>query len=238
MQKSVWREGTVDPAAVINKEPAALARKIAQFAEQVVPNEGAIRGLGDQLLSRHAMLRGLKPVVSAEEIVESFFRCHVIDYLQRQFGVAASNMPRCLNSSHRATRRTCAVPAAHTHDSIQDSEWESGWLDLQRYPGVNIRTGLSERAKHADLYVVAQNKLISFEFKYAAQQGLGRIAECAAQVNRYIGAGHAASILVVYSRDHESHKAALVQLRGLLGEGVQLVCTTGPAIPVRRRGDG
>jgi len=238
MQKSVSREVTADPAAVVNKEPAALAREIARLAEQVVPTAGAIRGLGDQLLSRHATLRGLKPVVSAEEIVESFFRCHVIDYLQRQVGVVASDLVRCLNSSHRATRRTCAVPGAHTHDSIQDSEWESGWLDLQRFPGVNIRTGPSDRAKHADLYVLAQKRVISFEFKYVAQQGLGRIVECATQANGYIGAGHAASILVVYSQDHERDKAAVAQLRGLLSEGVQLVCATGPAIPVRRPNDG
>jgi hypothetical protein len=85
--------------------------------------------------------------------------------------------------------------------------------------------------------LVVQNTIISFEFKYVGQQGLDH-AECAAQVNRYIAAGHAASILVVYSSAHESHKAALVRLRGLLGDQIQLACATGPSISVRNRGDG
>ena len=194
MQESLRR-----PTVLIDRKPAEFASEIARFVEQAVPTLNVIRRLGDQLLGRHAMLRGLKPIVSGEEIVESFFRCHVIDYVQRQFGIAASNVPRCVNSSHRATRRTCSAPAAHSHDSIDDSAWQSGWEDLQqRHPEVNIRASRSDRAKHADLYLVVQNTIVSFEFKYVGRNGLDH-AECAAQVERYIAAGHAASILVVYS---------------------------------------
>jgi len=228
MQKSLPRS-----TALISKEPAVFAREIAHFVEQTVPTLGDIRSLGDQLLVRHAVLRGLKPVVSEEEIVESFFRCQVIDYVQRQFGIAASDAPRCVSASHRATRLTCSAPAAHSHHSVLDSEWQSGWVDLQRrHPEVNIRATPSARARHADLHIVVQNTIVSFEFKHVGQSGLNP-TECAAQANRYIAAGHAASILVVYSNAHAGHKAALERLRGLLVDEIQLACSTGPAISPR-----
>lgn len=234
-----WSFFVPPSAMLVDKEPAVLVPEFVRFIEHTVPSADAVRVLGDQLLSRHTALRGLKPIVSAEEIVESFFRCHVIDYLQQEFGIVAGDVPRCINSSHRATRRVCALPAAHSHAAIQDSEWQSGWLELQQlYPKVNIRTARSERAKRADLYVLARNEIISFEFKHVGQQGFGQIPGCAAQVSRYIAAGHAAAILVVYSSDHQGHTAALARLRGLLGDGVQLACATGPAISVRKPGDG
>jgi hypothetical protein len=74
MQNSLPRS-----TAFIDKEPAVFAREIARFVEQTVPTRGDIRGLGDQLLDRHAVLRGLEPIVSADEIVESFFRCHLFN---------------------------------------------------------------------------------------------------------------------------------------------------------------
>jgi hypothetical protein len=119
---------------------------------------------------------------------------------------------------------------------------ELAWYFLRRFePALEIgeaRRWFANSAKHADLYVLAQNKIISFEFKYVGSQGLARVDECATQGNRYIDAGHAASIFVIYSSAHESHKAARATLRARLSSGIRLVSATGPIIPVRRRGDG
>lgn len=224
-----------EPSISIDTQPTVLAAEIAKVIEAATPSGDDISAIQRQLLSRHAEL-GLRPKVSSEEVVESFFRCVVIDHLQQRFKLEINRIPNCVNSSHTAARRVCAARWRHCHDSIADPEWRAAWLGLQeRYPEVNIRVPDRRSPKRADLYLVARDKIVSLEFKYIGPHRLGDVNGCAVQMRHY-AENHAATLLVVYSGSNDEIEGrALARLRGLLDRGVRVACVYGPSIlPVSR----
>ena len=101
----------------IDEKPEVLAVGIRELLTSTKPTASDIRELRRQLLSRHADLH-LKPTVSSEEVVESFFRCCLVQHLQQRFELHNDSIPGCINSSHRATRRVCAARNGHRHQDI------------------------------------------------------------------------------------------------------------------------
>src|SRR5205807_1102018 len=127
----------------------------------------------------------LQPVVSAEEVVESFFRCLIADHLTRRFSLEVSALPGCMNASHRAARGVCVVRKRHRHLSVPDVDWAAAWLGMQSaYPAVNVRVP-GRSPKRADLYVVAKRQIVSLEFKYVGGTGLRGVESCIAQMRRH-----------------------------------------------------
>jgi hypothetical protein len=215
----------------INEVPEVLGAGIGSELETIKPTAAAILDLQRQLLSRHGDL-GLKPKISSEEVVESFFRCCMVHYLQQRFDLHSDAIPTCINSSHKATRRVCAARRRHRHQGISDDAWAAGWLSLQTHPGVNIRVSESRSAQRADLFIVTRNTIVSFEFKYIGAAGLRDAAACARQVLLH-AANHKLAFLVLYSgASGDVLDNALIDLRQRVGRNIRLVGVCGPAIPV------
>jgi hypothetical protein len=217
----------------IDEEPEVLGDRIGALLSSTEPAAADILELQRQLLSRHADL-ALKPTVSAEEVVESFFRCCLVHHLQQRFELHPDSIPGCINSSHRATRRVCAARSEHHHQAIADDLWAAAWRRLQdEHPGVNVRVPDRHSPKRADLYVVARDKIVSFEFKYIGVQGLRDAAGCATQVRRH-AATHALAFLVLYcGASIDVRDDAVARLKRLAGDA-RVLGVHGPTIPVVR----
>lgn len=216
----------------INMQPTILATEIARVIGAAAPNTQDIREVQQQLLSRHVEL-GLANKVASEEVVESFFRCLVIDHLQRRFKLGLDDIPSCVNSSHTATRRVCGARSRHRHQSISDSDWKVGWRRFQhRDPEVNIFVPGRRSPKRADLYVAALGGILSLEFKYVGPNGLRDVSGCDRQMSRYIE-NHAAALLVVYFGSRDGESRGIGQLRSLIDPAVHVLEVCGPPIAPR-----
>jgi hypothetical protein len=221
----------------IDEMPEIVCEEIEQRLRTAKPIAADVSALKRQLRSRHALpgLR-LKPGISPEEVVEGFFRCVLAHYLHQRFDLHIDAIPACMNSSHKAVRRVCVAPGRHRHHDILDEAWEIAWDRMQvEHREVNVRVPARSRPAHADLYVVASNKVISIQFKYVGASGLRGVAECAEQLRRH-AAQHERAILVVYNgtADTSRRDAAGDWLDGHHTAGVHIVGVNGPAIaPVR-----
>jgi hypothetical protein len=171
--------------------------------------------------------------VSAEEVVEAYYRCVVTGYLAERYSIENAALPHCINASHKAVRRVCVVPG-HSHTQVEDRAWEEGWALMQRRnPEVNV-TNARKRARRADLYVVADGQVVSVEFKYVSATGLRDWRACAAQLERH-AAEHAEAILVLYSGGHDAVPREVIdQLRQRLRASARIVRVAGPAVPMAR----
>jgi hypothetical protein len=218
---------------LINLEPAALAAEVAGLMEKATPSRQDVFGVRRQVLARQAQL-GLRNRAAPECVAESFFRCLVIDHLQRRFELAHEEIPDCINSSHTAARGVCGTPSRHSHKHISDRDWAAGWRRLQRqHPEVNVYVLGRPSAKRADLYLVTRDEVVSVEFKYVGQHGVRDVPACAAQMRRYVDK-HAATLLAIYDgAGHGDEVRGVARLRSLLGPAVRVVVTPGPAIPVK-----
>ena len=123
----------------IDAEPTLTAREICRIVERSIPTRLQIQGLSRQLLRRHSVCR-LKAVVSAEEVVEGYYRCLITDTLTSRHALTQAAIPSCINSSHRAVRRVCVVSGQHNHSAVEDGDWREGWTFIQRRnPEVNVQ---------------------------------------------------------------------------------------------------
>jgi hypothetical protein len=113
-------------ADAITALPEAVPVEIGTVLLGESPTQLQVQQLRSDLLSRHLSLRGLKPTVSSEEIVEAYHRCVLTDRLARAHALAPAAVPQCINSSHRAVRRVCVTPG-HNHASIEDRAWANDW---------------------------------------------------------------------------------------------------------------
>lgn len=114
----------------IDAKPTLAAREICQIVERSIPSRVQVHGLSRQLLRRHSVCR-FKLVVSAEEVVEGYYRCLITDTFTSRRALTQSAIPSCINSSHRAVRRVCDVSGQHNHSAIEDGVWREGWTLIQ-----------------------------------------------------------------------------------------------------------
>jgi hypothetical protein len=214
-------------------QPAALVAEIARVIEEARPSKRDVLEVRRQVLARQAHL-GLEDRAAPECVAESFFRCRVIDHLQRRFRIELEAIPDCINSSHTATRGVCSAPARHSHQHIADAEWAKAWRRLQhQHPEVNVYVRGRRSAKRADLYLVTREEVVSVEFKYVGRHGLRDVPACAAQMRRYVEK-HAATLLAIYDgANNGSEVRGVDRLRSLLGPAVRIVVVSGPDIPAR-----
>ena len=88
--------------------------------------------------------------------------------------------------------------------------------------------------RRADLYVVAQGKIVSLEFKHVGPPGVRNPKAVAEQMRLYVK-HHAATLLVIYSGSKGGSEirglARLHDLLDPLGPTVTLVAIDGPEIP-------
>jgi len=218
---------------IIDEDPEVLGAGIGPVLASTAPGADDIRRLQNQLLARHSDLR-LKQVISSEEVVESFFRCSLVHHLQKRYALGTESLPGCINSSHRAVRRVCAEPGAHHHQAIPDDAWAAGWRQLQHRAGVNIVVPNHRSPRRADLYVVAGNRVVSFEFKCIGPAGLRDAASCAAQVGLH-AANHALAFLLLYCAGTiEVRDQAVARVQRDVAGNVRILAIHGPAIPVVR----
>jgi hypothetical protein len=216
-------------------EPRVVAREICRIVERSIPTRSQVRGLSQQLLTRHSVCR-LKPVVSSEEVVEAYYRCVITAGLASRYTLAPISIPCCINSSHRAVSRVCVSPARHAHAAVEDHKWRNGWRLIQgRNPEVNVRVAGRPSPKRADLYVVASGQVVSLEFKYVDPRGIRDINGCAAQVRRHAEC-HSQAILVLYSGGNKPVPDRMVQQIVLLtaARNVRVANLAGPEIPITR----
>jgi hypothetical protein len=221
----------------INTQPALLAAEIARVIQAATPSEQDMMEIQRQVLCRHAEL-GLGKKAAPEEIIESFYRCLVIDHLQRRFSIDLDEIPSCINSSHTATRGVCNAQSQHSHWSIPDSDWAKAWCRFQdQHHEVNI---VCDRGnpQRADLYLATRGGIVSVEFKYLSRSGSLNVEDCTTQMGRYVQ-NHAATLLVIYaSLSYENEVRGVDRLRSLLGPDVHVILVCGPAIPKNRIMDG
>lgn len=216
----------------INASPQVTATEISVAIPQEGPTHAQLQQLGSSLLSRHLSLPGLKPVVSSEEIVEAYYRCVLTERLTKRYALAATAVANCINSSHRAVRRVC-VSSGHSHASIEDRCWQTGW-DQMRQSGVGIREASRRSARHADLYVVANKQIVSVEFKYLNSKGLQDVAGCAAQFNLH-ARHYAEAVLVLYSGAGAGVLQVERELRELVeADNTRIISVAGPEIAIMR----
>jgi hypothetical protein len=215
----------------INTQPALLASEIARVIQESTPGEQDLVAVQRQLLYRHAILR-LAKRTAPEETIESFFRCLLTDHLQRQYKINIAMIPRCISSSHTATRGICVADSDHNHQCIEETEWKKAWNYFQhQHPEVNIYIPGKRRARRADLYLAAQGGIVSIEFKYIGNHGSLNIKDCADQMRGYVE-HHAATMLVIYSGSNDRRTSqGMDQLCNLLGPAVNVILVNGPAIP-------
>jgi hypothetical protein len=213
----------------IDIEPNVLGAEVEGVLMSAAPRERHIRLLQDKLMARHDLL-GLKLVISSEEVVEGFSRCFIVDYLQQRYELRVESLPTCINSSHQAVRRVCAVPNGHRHSAITDDAWAEGWRQLRERPGVDIMVPPHRSPRRADLHLVAQNKIVSLEFKYIGSKGLRDAALCAAQI-RLHAANHALAILLLYcGASREVMNDAVARLQPDLPANARVLSIRGPEI--------
>jgi hypothetical protein len=211
----------------INCQPVKLRDEIAAKIQSALPREEDVEEVRWQLLRQ-------KAEATSELIVECFYRCLVTDELQRRYRIGLDDLPSCVNSSHVAARRVCWVGSPHAHQSIQPKPWARAWDDLrERHPEADNwlpDQRRRETLRHADLYVVAQDRIVSVEFKYVSVQGVKHPEAIVEQMQRYVDK-HAATLLVVYSdSDDKRVGRSMVQLTKLLDPPVPVVLLRGPAI--------
>ena len=216
---------------MINLAPAALVTEVAKLMENATPSKRDVFEVRRQVLARQAQL-GLRDRAAPECVAESFFRCLVIDHLQRRFGLTLDEIPDCVNSSHTATRGVCRMPSRHGHSLISDIDWDQGWRRLQRrHPAVNIHVPGRRSPKRADLYLVTRGEVMSVEFKYVGRHGIRDAPACAAQMRRYVDK-HAATLQAIYNGASDGGEIRAVdRLCSLLGSAVRVVIVSGPSIP-------
>ena len=212
----------------IKTQPTLLAAEVAGVIQAATPSEQDIVEVQRQLLCRHVELR-LGKKTAPEEIIEGFYRCLVIDHLQRRFKVDLGDIPSCINSSHTATRGVCIARSRHSHQYITDAQWKKAWLRFQKkHHEVNIRVSERQSLRRADLYLVAQGGIVSVEFKYLGNQGSLNVKGCAAQMSRYVE-NHAATLLVIYaSLSDKNEIRGLDMLRSRLDPTVHVIVACGP----------
>jgi hypothetical protein len=211
----------------INIQPGELRDEIATAILSVRPQDEEVPRIREQLLNQ-------KYEATSELIVECFYRCLVTDDLQRRYGIGLDDLPSCVNSSHVPPRRVCGVGSPHTHGTISLLLWKWAWKQMQKqHPEVDngspVQRG-SEALRHADLYVVAQEQVVSVEFKYVGVAGVRNAKAVAAQMQRYVEK-HAATLLVIYSgTEAGSEVQGMARLRKWLDPAVPVVLLHGDAI--------
>jgi len=216
----------------IGAAPRAVARELALAIQDSRPTQAQISQLGLDLLDRHTRLPGLKRVVSSEEIVEAYYRCVLTHLVAKRYALNARVVPSCINSSHRAVRRVCAT-LSHSHAAIEDPAWHAGWAQMVKGPPrVGIREAGRRSARHADLYVVANEQIVSFEFKYLDAKGLHDVSGCAAQIALH--ARHYSEVaLVLYSGAGQGPLHVKSRIQSLVkARNVRTISVAGPAIPI------
>jgi hypothetical protein len=217
----------------IDATPAALVTRITRALQRTPPSAADLAAVRRQLMRYQA-------VPTAETVIESYYRCVVSDYLQRQFELALDALPDCVNSSHRAARLVCVAQRGHQHHTVTPPAWEAGWRRLRRHRGVDMYVRTADRARslrRADLYVIlTDGQVVSFEFKYVGPAGIRNPRACASQMGPYIKR-HAATRLIIYSGTPQGGSVSgLARLRALLPADVP-VLLHGPApAPYEPRG--
>ena len=183
-----------------------------------------------QMSCRHAELR-LGEKVSPEEVVEGFFRCILVNHIQRRFKLEPSEIPNCINSSHSATRVICTAESEHNHQYIPDTEWKKAWRRFRDlHPEVDVKIPGKQSYRRADLYFAVQGGIVSLEFKYLGSDGSLNVSECAKQMRRYTE-NHAATLLIIYvGRSEGAEVRGLDELRRQLGPAVDVIPVYGPVI--------
>jgi hypothetical protein len=210
----------------INCEPRSLALDISKLIEAELPRlqERDIEEVRGQL-------QAFEAEATPELIVESFCRCLLTDWLQREYEIGLNSLPGVVNSSHRAARLICNARPVHPHWSISPAAWETAWQRLR--PGVDIyvpNTRGGRSLKRADLYVVTAERVVSIEFKYVEGHVLRDPKGVAEQMQRFVE-HHDATILVIYSGSNDrSEVRGVAQVRREL-PGVPIVLVRGRAIP-------
>ena len=213
--------------ASIDERAGIVANDTASAISAYRPSAEDIHHVQRQLLARHAELK-LKPIVSAEEVVEGLLRCQLADYLAHRFKLPPDALPHCINASHRAVRRVCAAPRQHNHSAILDEDWATGWLEMQtRFPKINVRLPGRRSPRRADLYIVAKRQVVSLEFKYVGASGLRGVDACITQMRRH-AENHERALFVVYVASDASLDVAYAR-SGLL-QNAAFVMAGGPPI--------
>jgi len=214
----------------IDSQPALLAAEMVRVIQATTPNEQDIIEIHRQVLCRHQQL-GLAKKAAPEEIIEGFYRCLVTDHLQRRFKIEIGEIPRCINSSHTATRTICNAESGHSHQFIPDAEWEKGWRDFQlQQPEVNIHVPQRRMPRRADLYIAVQGGVVSVEFKYLGSQRSLNFEGCAVQMRQYVE-NHAATLMVIYAGlSNREEIRGMDQLCRGLGPDVHVILIRGLAI--------
>lgn len=217
----------------INEDPAVLCNEIEERLRTAKPIAADIATLKRQLRSRHAIPGlNLRSAISTEEILEGFFRCVLVHYLHQRFELHVDAIPGCVNSPHKAVRRVCAVPARHRHHDIADEAWAAAWDNMRvEHREIDERAAGAQGFRHADLYVVARNEIVSCDFKYFDDRGFRDPAAWSEQLKRH-AAHHAFTLLVLYSGaagiDVLDHARA--NLERLATRKIRIVGIHGPAI--------
>ena len=202
----------------INVQPAKLRDEIVKEIQKAAPSESNLKEIGRQLLKHNA-----DP--AAEAIVESYYRCLLVAYLQTEYKIEREEVPRCINSSHRAPRLVCWYSPRHDHDSITPTSWKASWKEMRdRYTPIRKH----ETLRRADLYVIAQGKIVSVEFKHVGSHEVSGLNGCIQQMKRYADK-HAATLMVIYSTAKAgSEVRGVAQIREALGPKTPVVVVYGP----------
>ena len=94
-----------------------------------------------------------------------------------------------------------------------------------------VRVGGRRSLRRADLYVIADGKIVSVEFKYADLHGVRDPKAVAKQMQLYVK-NHKATLLVIYSGSEKGTEVKGVKkVREALGSAAPVVLVYGPAIP-------
>lgn len=220
----------------LEEEPDVLGAEIIRVLADAAPSADDIRLLQDQLLARHSLLAHLKPVVSSEEVVEGFFRCFIVDYIQRRYELGTGSLATCINSSHRAVQGVCTLPGTHSHNSVTDDAWQDGWRRLRkRHSAVDIKVPGHHSPRRADLYIVTRENVVSLEFKYIGPNGLRDPASCAAQIRLHADNHRLALLLLYCGASIELANDAVARLESSIPANARVFGVHGPEIPVARR---
>ena len=206
--------------------PQSVADELVALMKATKPTLTDLQSIADQLRAQGANTSG-------ETVVEAFYRCAISHHLRSTRNVSLDVLPRCVNSSHVAVRDVCVMAEAHDHRKVGTAAWNRGWEYLRQshrsFVDLKISTADGRGSlRRADLYVVADGRIVSFEFKYIGPRGIRNVRACAAQMQLYLRE-HAVSRFVVYAAgDGGAEIAGVKQLENLLQGCV--VGLTGPAV--------
>lgn len=205
----------------INCPHTKLRDEIERTIRKAVPSESDIAMIAGQLRKHEA-----DP--ASEAIVESYYRCLLVDHLQKTYRIEQEEVPLCINSSHRAPRLVCCATPRHRHYSIEKERWLEGWWRMRdRYTPIRRH----ETLRRADLYVIGQEQIVSVEFKYAGLHGIRDPSHCIEQMKRYV-IRHAATMMVVYAAlKPDSDVRGVADVRRALGPATPVVVVYGLQIP-------